>query len=154
MPLLLVITCVLSIQMGHASLFSTSMFQELSNDIKKTSIQWVLTFTIAFWRFGVHWESNSQNGSSFGSVEVHFFTLSHTPGNIKCDSQTSLLARTLANPCLRRKPKARVTIFLMLWMSSVIWNDQNLRLKIWINSFYYQELAQWCLCWVSWILEA
>jgi hypothetical protein len=29
------------------------------------------------WR--IHWDSNSQNGRSFGSVEVHSFTLSHTP---------------------------------------------------------------------------
>jgi len=30
---------------------------------------------------------------------------------MKCDSHASLLARTLANPCLGREPKARVVTF-------------------------------------------
>jgi hypothetical protein len=36
---------------------------------------------------GVHWDSNSQNGSSLGSVRVHSFTLSCIPRSMKCDSQ-------------------------------------------------------------------
>jgi hypothetical protein len=40
---LLAITCVSSTQMGHASPFYTSMFQELSNDMNNYLIQWVLT---------------------------------------------------------------------------------------------------------------
>jgi hypothetical protein len=54
------------------------------------------------------WDSNSQNGSSFGSVSVHSFTLSYTLRSMKCDSRASLLARTLASSCLGHKPKARV----------------------------------------------
>jgi hypothetical protein len=35
----------------------------------------------------VHWDSNSQSGSSLGSVRAHSLTLSCTPGSMKCDSQ-------------------------------------------------------------------
>jgi len=35
---------------------------------------------------GIHQDLNSQIGSSFGSVEVHSLTLSHTPKSMKCDS--------------------------------------------------------------------
>jgi hypothetical protein len=46
----------------------------------------------------------ANNGSSFGNVSVHSHTLPH--------SWASPLARTLANPCLGCKPKARVaTLF-------------------------------------------
>jgi hypothetical protein len=33
----------------------------------------------------VHWDSNSQSGSSLGSVRVHSLTISCTFGSIKCD---------------------------------------------------------------------
>jgi len=56
----------------------------------------------------VHWDFNSQNGSSLGNVRVHSLTLSYTPRNMRCDSHASLLAHTLASPCFGRKPKARV----------------------------------------------
>ncbi len=48
-------------------------------------------------------------GSSLGSVRVHSLTLSYTLRSMRCDSRASLLARTLASPCLSHKPKARVT---------------------------------------------
>jgi hypothetical protein len=48
---LLAITCVLITQMGHASPFYTFKVQMLSNGIKNSSIQWVLTLEIIFWRF-------------------------------------------------------------------------------------------------------
>jgi hypothetical protein len=58
------------------------------------------------------WESIetliSQSGSSLGGVRVHSFTLSYTPGSMRCDSRASLLARNLASPCLAREPKAKV----------------------------------------------
>ncbi len=45
-------------------------------------------------------------------MRVHSFTLPYTPENMKCDSQASLLAHTLASPCLGREPKAKVaTVF-------------------------------------------
>jgi len=49
-------------------------------------------------------------------VEVHSLTLSHTPGNMKCDSRTSLLAHTFANPCLGCEPKVRVATKSDIWM--------------------------------------
>jgi hypothetical protein len=61
----------LSVQMGHASALQTPTFQQLSNDIRNISIQWIL---------GVHWDSNSQSGSSLGSVKVHSLTFFHIPG--------------------------------------------------------------------------
>jgi hypothetical protein len=57
---------------------------------------------------GVHRDSNSQSGSSLGSVEVHSLTLSYTLGNMRCDSQAFLLAHTFASPYLVHKPKIRV----------------------------------------------
>jgi hypothetical protein len=57
---------------------------------------------------GVHGKSNSQSGSSLGSVGVHSLTLSHTLGSMKCDSWASFLTRTFASPCLGREPKAKV----------------------------------------------
>jgi hypothetical protein len=50
--LLLAITYVLDVQMGHASPFQTCTFQDLFNVIRSASIQWVLTPTIALWIFG------------------------------------------------------------------------------------------------------
>jgi len=41
-------------------------------------------------------------------VRVHALTFSYTPGSMKCDSQASLLACTLASPYLGHEPKARV----------------------------------------------
>jgi hypothetical protein len=54
------------------------------------------------------WDSNSQDESSLGSVRVHSLTFFCTIGSMKCDSRASLLAHTLASPCLGHEPKARV----------------------------------------------
>jgi hypothetical protein len=54
------------------------------------------------------WDSNSQNGSSLGSVRVHSPTFFCIPGSTRCDSWVSLLAHNLANPCFGREPKAKV----------------------------------------------
>jgi hypothetical protein len=43
MTLLLAITYVLSMEMGHASQYKTSTFQNLFNEIKNSSNEWVLT---------------------------------------------------------------------------------------------------------------
>ncbi len=61
-----------------------------------------------FESLGLHWDSNSQNGSSLVSVRVHSFTLSYTSRSMRCDSRASLLARTLASPYFGREPKVRV----------------------------------------------
>jgi len=56
----------------------------------------------------VHWDSNSQSGSPFGSVWVHSLTLSYTFKSMKCDSRASILAHTFASPYFGHEPKARV----------------------------------------------
>jgi hypothetical protein len=73
---------------------------------------WFLTLVIALWRFenssGLKfpkWELTWECGGSFPHILPH----SHTPGNMKCDSRASLLARTFASPCLGREPKAKIT---------------------------------------------
>ncbi len=52
----------------------------LFNDIRNSPIQWVLTLQLLFEDLKVHHDSNSQNDSSFESVNVfilsHSFTLS------------------------------------------------------------------------------
>jgi hypothetical protein len=48
---LLATTYVSNVQMDHAIPLQTPTFQELSNDIRNASIQWVLTPTIALWKF-------------------------------------------------------------------------------------------------------
>jgi hypothetical protein len=70
-----------------------------------------------------NWDSNSQNGSSLGSVRVYSLTLFCTPGSSRCDSQVSLLARNLANPCLGGEPKAMVATIKKLFFG------KNLTLK-------------------------
>jgi hypothetical protein len=67
---------------------------------------WPLQFP--FEDLEVHWNSNSQNKSSLGSVKIHSLTFFCTPGSTRCDSQASLLVHHLANPCLGHEPKARV----------------------------------------------
>jgi len=47
-------------------------------------------------------------------------TLSYTLGNMKCDSQTSLLAHIFISPCLSREPKAKVAIMCILYCKYVI----------------------------------
>ncbi len=81
------ITCVLSTQMGYASPFLKSMFQELFNDIKNLSIQWVLTPTIALWKFGSSLGLQLPKWEFTWECGVHSFTLSCTPGSMKCDSR-------------------------------------------------------------------
>jgi hypothetical protein len=45
-------------------------------------------------------------------MEVHSFTLSYIPRNMKCDSRASLLAHTFASFCLGCKAKAKVATSL------------------------------------------
>ncbi len=80
------------------------------------AFQWYKFFqSNGFWplkllseNLGIHRDSNSESGSSFGSVRAHSFTLSYTPRSMKCDSRASYLACTFPSPCLGRKPKAKV----------------------------------------------
>jgi len=56
----------------------------------------------------VHWDSNSQSGSSLGSVRVHSLTFSCTPKNMRCDFWASFLALTLVSLYLGCEPKVKV----------------------------------------------
>ncbi len=44
----------------------------------------------------------------WGFIPSHFPTFSYTPGNMKCDSRASLLARTFVNYCFGHKLKIKV----------------------------------------------
>jgi hypothetical protein len=57
---------------------------------------------------GARQDSNSQGGSSLGSVKVHSLTFSYTPKSMRRDSQASFLAHNLASPCFGHEPKAKV----------------------------------------------
>jgi hypothetical protein len=98
---LLTITCVSDFQVGHASLFQTSKFQYLSNYIKNSSRRWVLTLAISLWKFGSPLGVQLPKWEFTWDVSVHSHVVSH--------SRVSLLACSLANPCLGHEPKAKVT---------------------------------------------
>jgi hypothetical protein len=72
--------------------------------MKNSSIRWVLTLAIVFWKLGTQ---IPKIGAHLG-VWVFILTLSYTLGSMRCDSQASLLARALASLCFGREPKARV----------------------------------------------
>jgi hypothetical protein len=63
---------------------------------------------LLFENLEVYRDSNSQSENSLENVRVHSLTHSYIPESMKCDSQASLLAHTLANPCLGHEPKAKV----------------------------------------------
>jgi hypothetical protein len=112
---LLAITYVISVQMSHASPFYTYMFQELFNDIRNSSIQWVLTLVIVFWKFESSSKLQLPKWEFTWSVEVHSRTLFHTLGSMKCDPRASLLACTFISPNFGREPKANVmTLYIYL----------------------------------------
>jgi len=97
---------------GHNLCFRcpNESFKPILDIYVSIAFQWCKqTFqSIGFWPLqllsehsGVHRDSNSQGGSSLGSVKVHSLTLSFTPG-------FPLLACNLASPCFDHKPKAKV----------------------------------------------
>jgi len=98
--------------MGNASPFQTSKFQKLFGDIRNYFINEFGPLKLLFEYLRVHQDSNSQNGSSFGNVEVHSLTLSYIPESMRCDCWASFLAHTFASPCFGRKPKVRVVTIL------------------------------------------
>jgi hypothetical protein len=57
------------------------------------------------------WESI---GIPTPKMGVHSLTLFCTPGNMRCDSRASLLARNLASPCFGYEPKVRVATFKVI----------------------------------------
>ncbi len=66
----------INIQMDHASPFQTFMSQELSNGIKKSSIQWVLTPSNCFLKI---WDSIKISNPKMGvHLKMCGFILSHS----------------------------------------------------------------------------
>ncbi len=57
------------------------------------------------------WDSNSQHGSSLGSVRVHALTLFALPGACEVTPGSPSWLVTLQPLCLGREPKARVATF-------------------------------------------
>jgi hypothetical protein len=99
------------------------MFQEISNDINNSSIQWVLTHSINFWKFRspsrlqlpkweFTWECENSFLHTFLHSQEHEMWLSNFPLGPHpykpSPSRASLLAHTLASLCLNHEPKARV----------------------------------------------
>jgi hypothetical protein len=60
---------------------------------------------LPFEDLGVHWDSHSQSGSSFRSMEVHSFTFSYTPKSMKCDSWVSFWPMPLQTFALIASPR-------------------------------------------------
>jgi hypothetical protein len=55
--------------------------------------------------WGINWDSNSQDESSFGSVWVHSLTLFYIPGNRKCDSRAQSWPAPLQTLALVASPR-------------------------------------------------
>jgi hypothetical protein len=60
------------------------------------------------------WDSNSQHGSSLGSVRVHALTLFAFSRACEVTSKSPSWPTTLQPPCLGREPKARVATWNIL----------------------------------------
>ncbi len=130
LDLLLVITCVSDVQMGHASPFQRfTTFQELSNDNERRNPMNFDPYDRFLKIQESIWDLNSQNGNSLGSVRVHILTFFCTPGSMRCDSQASLLTCTFISPCLGQ-PKSRI--------ATIMKNHWNGALFIfrWIDAFH------------------
>jgi len=99
--------------MNNASPFWTSTLQDIFIDIKNATSHGVLTPQNALWSsgspFGTPTLTNSQRGSSLGSVRVHSLTLSRLfalPGACDVTPESTTRPTTLQPPpCLGRKPR-------------------------------------------------
>jgi hypothetical protein len=69
---------------------------------------------------GVHWDSNSQSGSSLGSVGVHALTLSYTPRSMNCGSRVHIWPVPLQALALVLNP--RLGLWQRVWYNSTTYN--------------------------------
>jgi hypothetical protein len=90
------------------------------------------------------WGSNSQHGSSIGSVRVHSFTLFALPKSMWCDSWVSFLARNLAISCLGREPKVRVATRFM-YLSLI-----EERYYCWVSMWQFHVAMMTCELLLTW----
>jgi hypothetical protein len=98
----------------------------------------------------VHRDSNSQSGSSLGSVGVHSLTLTYTLRSMKCDSRALILAHTFASPCLGRELKAGVGTSTMLCypLSSSFSSSSFLMSNLFVYSaftLFFLQISTFCL---------
>jgi hypothetical protein len=88
---------------GHLTL------RDLSIDIKSATSHGVLIPQNALWSFGSPFGTptltNSQHGSSLGSVRVHSLTLFALPGACDMTPGSTYRPATLQPPCLGREPR-------------------------------------------------
>ncbi len=150
-PLLLPITCVSNVQMDHASPFQTFTFQKISNDIRNSSIQWVLTLGIAFWKFESpsgfqlpKWKFTWECGGSI-------LTLSHTLNLLRAWNVTLGLhswPATFVSPYLGRKPKARVATSnttRMCFCRAFWWCEKNVVFTLILSLLNQLFIGKTCL---------
>jgi len=104
--------------MSNASPFWTSTLRDLSIDIKNATSHEVLAPQHALWSFGSPFGTptltNSQHGSSLGSVRVHSLTLFALPGACDMTPGSTYRPATLQPPCLGREPRLGLRQFLLL----------------------------------------
>ncbi len=112
LTLLLAIIYVLKTQMCHVSPFYTFTFQDLFNDIRNSSIQWVLTPKIALWIFGSPSELQFPKWELTWECEGSFLhTLPHSRKH-EMSLLASFLTHTFTSPCISHEPKAQVVTLL------------------------------------------
>jgi hypothetical protein len=138
--------------MDRASPFKTSTFQELSNDISKFIIQWVLTPEISLWRFksplGLQlpkWEFTWECEGSFPHIFLH--SREHEMRFLGL-----ILARTLVSLCLSHEPKARITTVTLshYLFNHYIISNKSYAYKAW-RLFYFYGTFHWHPSMASWI---
>ncbi len=90
---------------------------------------------------GICWDSNSQNGSSLGSVKVHSLTLFCIHESMKCDSRAQSWLAPLQTFTLVMSPRLRLRQLgarlrakaMGLWLS--LWLSNLYPLKLWVLGF-------------------
>jgi hypothetical protein len=87
---------------------------------------------------GVHWDSNSQSGSSFGSVGFIPHTLLHSWEH-EMWLLNSFLARTFVSPCLGCEPKVKVVTTWLGWELLSKWRN-------WTKSMQRCNISSLLLC--------
>jgi hypothetical protein len=93
------------------------------------------------------WDSNSEHGSSFGSVRVHSLTLFwHTRKHVMCDSQVFLFPCNLLTPCLGHEPKARVATHIKSTLVMILFIKNLWYWKKFIIISHMRRSMTFCLC--------
>jgi hypothetical protein len=107
----------------HARPFQASNSLNLSNGIRNFSIQWVLTFQLALWKFGSpsklqlpKWESTWECVGSFPH--------SHIPKNVNVTPRLHSRPTPFHAPFLGHEPKTKVVTYkaysMRQWQSSLL----------------------------------